>query len=86
MDKWKSIVHHISNVHEWDSDLKALFPKCVHQTLPPEEQHSKKWLRLGSAAHNALRKVVLQDTLLRDMKELCGFHHTGSLEVFIPCY
>ena len=82
MDKWKSIVHHISNVHEWDSDPKALFPKCVHQTLPPEEQRSKKWLRLGSAAHNALRKVVLQDTLLRDMKKLCGFRHTGSLEVF----
>ena len=37
MDKWKSIVHHIFNVHEWDSDPKALFPKCVHQTLPPEE-------------------------------------------------
>ena len=54
----------------------------MHQTLPPEEQHYKKWLRLGSAAHNALRKVVLQDTLLRDMKKLCGFHHTGSLEVF----
>ena len=54
----------------------------MHQTLPPEEQNSKKWLRLGSAAHNALRKVVLQDTLLRDMKKLCGFHHTGLLEVF----
>ena len=34
------------------------------------------------AAHNALHKVVLQDTLLRDMKKLCGFHHTSSLEVF----
>ena len=33
-----------------------LFPKCVHQTLPPEEQHSKKWLKSGSVAHNALKK------------------------------
>ena len=82
VEKWKSIVYHISNVHEWDSDPKALFPKCVHQTLSSEEERSRKWLRSGSVAHSALRKVVLQDTLLRDMKKLVGFHHTGSLEVF----
>ena len=82
VEKWKSIVYHISNVHEWDSDPKALFPKCVHQTLSSEEERSSKWLRYGSVAHNALRKVVLQDTLLRDMKKFVGFHHTGSLEAF----
>ena len=82
VEKWKSIVHDVSNVHEWDSDPKALFPKCVCQTLSPEEQHSKKWLKSGSVAHNALKKVALQDTLLRDIKKLNGFHHTGSLEVF----
>ena len=54
----------------------------MHPTLSSEEEWSKKWLRSGSVAHNALRKVVLQDTLLRDMKKLTGFHHTGSLEVF----
>ena len=84
VEKWKSIVYHISNVHEWDSDPKALFPKCVHQTLSSEEERSRKWLRSSSVAHSALRKVVLQDTLLRDMKKLVGFHHTGSLEVFRP--
>ena len=82
VEKWKSIVYQISNVHEWDSDPKALFPKCVHQTLSSEEERSRKWLRSGSVAHSALHKVVLQDTLLRDMKKLVGFHHTGSLEVF----
>jgi len=39
-------------------------------------------LRPGSVAHNGLCKVVLQDTLLQDIKKLTGFHHTGSLEVF----
>ena len=82
VEKWKSILHHISKLHEWDSDPNSLFPKCVHPTLSPEEQSSKKWLKSGSAAHNALRTVVLQDTLLRDIKKLDGFHHTGSLEVF----
>ena len=41
-----------------------------------------KWLRSSSVAHKALRKVVLQDTLLQDMKQLTGVHCTGSLEVF----
>ena len=80
VEKWKSIVYHISNVHEWDSDPKALFPKCVHQTLSSEGERSKKWPRSGSVAYNALRKVALQDTLLRDMKILTSFHHTGSTD------
>ena len=54
----------------------------MHPTLSPEEQRSKKWLKSGSASHNALRTVVLQDTLLQDNKKLDGFHHTGSLDVF----
>ena len=37
-----------------------------------------KWQRSSSVAHNALRKVALQDTLLWDMKKLAGFHHTSS--------
>ena len=53
-------------VHEWANEL---FLKCVHSTLSSsEEERSKKWLRSGSVAHNALREVVLQDTLLQDMK------------------
>ena len=54
----------------------------MHQTLSSEEEQSKKWLRSGSVAHNALRKVAPQRTLLQDMKKLTGFHLTGSLEVF----
>ena len=69
-------------MHEWDSDPKALFLKCVHQTLSSEEEWSKKWLRSGNAAHNVLSKVLLQDTLLWDIKKLTSFHHTGLLEVF----
>ena len=53
VEKWKSILHHISNVHEWDSDPNSLFPNCAHPILPPEELRSKKWLKSGSVAHNA---------------------------------
>ena len=37
-EKWTSIIYHISNVHEWDGGEGSVFNKCVHPTLPPEEQ------------------------------------------------
>ena len=45
----------------------------MHQTLFSEEEWSKKWLRSGSVAQNTLHKVALQDTLLRDIKNLPVF-------------
>ena len=38
---WKS-ENQFYSVNEWDGDPKSLFPKCVHPTFPPKEQHSKK--------------------------------------------
>ena len=32
--------------------------------------------------HRTLSNVVTDTTLLKDIKKLTGFHHTGSLEVF----
>ena len=68
-EKWTSIIYH-------------LFNKCVHPTFPPEEQHSKKWLRSGSLVHTTLKNIVYNTTLLQDIKILTGFHHTDALEVF----
>ena len=81
-EKWTSIVYHISNVHEWDGGEGSVFNKCVHPTLPPEEQRSKKWLRSGSLVHTTLKNIVYNKTLLWDIKKLKGFHHTSALEVF----
>ena len=81
-EKWTSIVYHISNVHEWDGGKGSVFNKCVHLPLPVEEQRSKKWLRSGSLVHRTLRNIVHDKNLLRDIKKLTRFHHTGSLEVF----
>ena len=81
-EKWTSIVHHVSNVHEWDGGEGSVFNKCVHPTLPAEEQRSKKWLQSRSLVHRTVKNVVYNNTLLRDMKMLTSFHHTGALEVF----
>ena len=81
-EKWTSIVYHVSNIHEWNGGKDSKFNKCVHPTLPSEEQRSKKWLRSGSLVHRTLKNVVYNKTLLWDIKKLTGFQHTGALEVF----
>ena len=62
-EKWTSIAHHISNVHEYDSGEGSVFNKCVHPTLPAEEQRTKKWLQSGSLVHRTLKNVVYNKTL-----------------------
>ena len=79
--KWVSVVHHISNVHQW-GDGDGLFDKCAHGTLSCEEIRAKLWLEPSSPSHTELCNIVLKNTLLRDIKKLSWFQHTGSLEVF----
>ena len=81
-EKRTSILYHMCNVHEWDNGKDSVFNKSVHPTLPIKEQRSKKWLRSGSLVHTTLKNIVCNKTLLRDIKMLTGFHHTGALEVF----
>ena len=54
----------------------------MNQTLSSEEERSRKWLRSGSVA----RKVVPQDTLLWDMKNLLVFIIPAHWKSFISCY
>ena len=67
-DKWVSIVHHISNVHEWVGNEGSQFTKCVHPTLTTEEQRGKKWMRPGSVVHRTLTNVVKDKHYLRTSK------------------
>lgn len=76
---WKSVVHHISNIHEFDGDHLT---RCPHEPLDPEVARKKRWLKIGSKAHNALKEVVLDKRLLKDIRQLSEFCHTGSLEVY----
>ena len=42
----------------------------------------KIWLKLGTAAQVALEEVVYNKKLLKDLKLVTEFHHTGNLEVY----
>jgi len=76
---WSSIVHHTVNVHEFTGDA---FVKCGHPPLTDDEQQRKKWLVPHSPAHDALKTIVLDRTLLKDIRQLSEFCHTGKLEVY----
>ncbi|KAL2076461.1 hypothetical protein ACEWY4_027925 [Coilia grayii] len=55
---------------------------CFHPPLTEEMQKKKRWLQQDSSAFRALKDLVLDQTLLRDLRQMALFKHTGSLEVF----
>ena len=64
-EKWKSIVHHVTNKHSWqDSEV---FHQCAHPCLSRREARRKCWLEPGSPAHVALEEVGLQPKLRKDL-------------------
>ena len=79
-EKWISIVYHTANIHSWDS--ADLYEECAHQPIPPAIARTKRWLRPGSSAHNALKEVVFDKNLLKDIQQLTLCCHTGNLEVY----
>ncbi|KAK7909693.1 hypothetical protein WMY93_014377 [Mugilogobius chulae] len=78
--RWTSILYHVCGIHRWEEDEQEY--RCYHDDLSDEQQKYKKWLKKGCAAWNALKGVVLDKNLLRDLSQMTLFKHTGNLEVF----
>ena len=78
--KWISIIHNVANIHLWN--YADIYHRCSHPPIPPDVARTKCWLRPGSPAHDALKDVVLNKKLLKDIHKLTLCCHTGSLEVF----
>jgi len=79
-EKWKSIVYHVADRHEWP-DFQ-LFSECKQEELTNEQRRNKVWLPIGSPAHNALKEMVWTPNLLKDVCLLADFIQTGCLGVF----
>ena len=83
-EKWVSILHHTADKHDWDSTV--LYNRCAHEPISPRAHRKTKWLVAGSPAHEALKHVVLEKTLLKDLDLLTKTIHTGALEVYHSLY
>jgi len=55
---------------------------CKHPKLSGRERKGIAWLKPGSSAHVAVEEVVFNKKLLKDIRKLTEYHHTGNLEVF----
>ncbi|KAM3920006.1 uncharacterized protein RB166_014456 isoform 1-T2 [Leptodactylus fuscus] len=80
IQKWKSVIQHVANVHRWDSDSDC--KACHHPPLPKEVVNNTNWLEEGSVAHEELKKIVENTNLLKDIKELSFLCHAGELEIY----
>ncbi len=74
-EKWLSCVHHVVDCHEWNGEL---LEQCEHGTLDGDYE----WLTEDSEAHKALRSVVQDKRLLKDLGKLTDCCLTGSLESY----
>ena len=83
-EKWLSILYHITNRHMWKGCKH--FSKCVHAKLSKEQQRKKPWLKLTESSFNQLKVVIASKRLIKDLKYLCDFNHTGTLEIYHSLY
>jgi len=74
-EKWASCAHHIANVHQWNGGLMT---ECEHGAVSDDTD----WLTIDSDAHRALKTVVLDKRLMKDIGKLSDFCHTGQLETY----
>ncbi|XP_019623411.1 PREDICTED: uncharacterized protein LOC109469344 isoform X2 [Branchiostoma belcheri] len=80
-EKWTSIMNHTTNVHSWSGN--QFFHACKHkQATQRQEETTTKWLKVDSPPHKALKAVVFEKALLRDMGQMTKYKHTGQLEVY----
>ena len=77
-EKWMSCVHHVVNRHHWNGERMT---QCEHEATD-DTDNDTAWLTMDSDAHKALKTVVLDKRLLKDIDRLTNFCHTGELEVY----
>lgn len=76
VQRWTSLQYHICGVHRWEKD-DGLECQCLHPSLTEEEQMRKIWLKNDSPAFRALKGIIMDKTLLRDLRQMSLFKHTG---------
>ncbi|XP_065195097.1 uncharacterized protein LOC135826412 [Sycon ciliatum] len=79
-ERWQSVLYHVCNTHAWTGG--QLCSTCAHSALSSEDERAIKWIKADSEPYKALKGILLDKKLLKDMDKLTKFCHTGSLEVY----
>ena len=70
---WCGVLHHTVNKHHW-SDLMGVGVRgCGHGDLDDEEERDAPWLEPDSQPHQALRDIVMDAKLLKNLKFFINF-------------
>ena len=75
-----SVIHHIVNRHDFVGN--KFYTKCGHEPYSKDESDSRKWLKMGSPAHNTLKKVIQVKQLVKDIVYMSENVFTTEVEVF----
>ncbi|XP_060553607.1 uncharacterized protein LOC132714710 [Ruditapes philippinarum] len=80
---WRSVLHHITNKHEWIIPHGGLY-QCLHDPLGEDESRSKPWLHPEKDSHvlKELANIVLDKRLLKNVEHFLNFRSTAELEGF----
>ena len=69
---WVGVLHHVVNEHEWFLPYSEMgMCTCVHDPL--SDTRDKAWMTKGSAAHEALRKIILDKRFLNNIHYYLNF-------------
>ena len=79
-EKWIGLLYHVRGIHQWQvgGDMKT----CEHDDFTELKQAETIWIEANSKMYEALEKIIMDKSLLKDLKYVSHFKHTGQLEVY----
>lgn len=79
-DVWYGMLHHIVNEHVWFVPFaNSTVSTCQHGPLEDGSQ-TKEYLKKGSAAHNALRQIVMDKRLVKNIPYYLNCRYVNFLK------
>ena len=68
VERFLSVIHHLCNRHIFTGN--RYYHACVHSQYDKKEARTKKWIKAGSPSHEALKNVVVDKVLMKDMEKM----------------
>jgi len=76
--RWRGVLHHVVDVHEWCLGDNAIAAACEHEPLN-EPDGGKKWLEAGDASHASLTKIAMDTRLHRSLRFYVNFRYVFTI-------